>query len=56
MIGDRKEDIVLGNELGMTTVAVMSGELDEKELKKSEGLEEPDYGLSSLHRLSKKII
>jgi len=56
MIGDRKEDIVLGNELGMTTVAVMSGELNEEELKKAEGLEEPDYGLSSLHRLSKKII
>lgn len=56
LIGDRKEDIILGNELGMTTVAVMSGELDEEELKKAEGLEEPDYGLSSLHRLSKKII
>ena len=56
LIGDRKEDIILGNELGMTTVAVMSGELNEKELKKAEGLEEPDYGISSLHRLSKKII
>ncbi|QKQ98437.1 HAD hydrolase-like protein [Candidatus Nanohaloarchaea archaeon] len=56
MIGDRKEDIILGNELGMTTVAVMSGELDEEQLRKAEGLEEPDFGLSSLHRLSKKII
>lgn len=56
MIGDRKEDIILGNELGMTTVAVMSGELNEEELRNAEGIEEPDYGLSSLHRLSKKII
>lgn len=56
MIGDRKEDIIFGNKLGMTTVAVMSGEIDEEYLKNAEGDEEPDFGLSSLHRLSKKII
>lgn len=56
LIGDRREDILLGNRLGMTTVAVMSGEIDKKYMKQAEGLEEPDYGLSSLHRLTRKII
>lgn len=55
-IGDRTADIVAGNSLGMTTAAVMQGALDEEELRQSEDKEIPDYALTSLHKLRRRII
>ncbi len=55
-IGDRVEDIETGNRLGMTTGAVMSGEIDRKLLADAEDIETPDFGLSSLTRLRKRVL
>jgi len=55
-IGDRLGDIELGNRLGMTTAAVMSGEIDRDILAESEDIETPDFGLSSLTRLRKRVL
>ncbi len=55
-IGDRFADIETGNRLGMTTAAVMSGELTREKLAKAEEAQEPDFGLSSLNKLKKRII
>jgi HAD superfamily hydrolase (TIGR01450 family) len=55
-IGDRLEDIETGNNLGMTTIAVMSGDIDRDTLKKAEEVQKPDYGLSSLARLKNRIL
>lgn len=55
-IGDRLEDIETGNRLGMTSIAVMSGDIDQKALENANSFQKPDYGLSSLHRLRRKII
>ncbi|MFB6208585.1 MAG: HAD-IIA family hydrolase [Candidatus Nanohaloarchaea archaeon] len=56
MIGDRLEDIETGNRLGMTTVAVFSGEIDEEVLKESKEIQRPDFGLSSLAKLKRRVI
>lgn len=55
-IGDRLEDIETGNELGMTSVAVMSGDITKEKLAEADEMQKPDYGLSSLARLKKKIL
>lgn len=55
-IGDRLADIETGNRLGMTSIAVMSGDINREMLEDATSLETPDYGLSSLHRLRRKII
>lgn len=55
-IGDRFADIETGNELGMTTGAVLSGEIDEKSLKKAKDKQVPDYALTSLNKLRRRII
>lgn len=55
-IGDRLEDIEAGNRLGMTTLAVMSGEINRDQLRKAKNFQKPDYGLSSLVKLKRKII
>ena len=55
-IGDRLEDIETGNRLGMTTVSVMSGEITRESLKKAEDVQRPDFGLSNLARLKRRII
>ncbi|MFB6116136.1 MAG: HAD-IIA family hydrolase [Candidatus Nanosalina sp.] len=55
-IGDRTADMVTGNSLGMTTAAVMNGAIDEEELRQSEDKEIPDYALTSLHKLRRRII
>jgi arabinose operon protein AraL len=55
-IGDRFADIEAGNRLGMTTGAVLSGEIDEKSLKKAEDHRVPDYALTSLSKLRRRII
>ena len=54
-IGDRIGDVELGNRLGMTTAAVMSGEINREKLANAEDTETPDFGLSSLTRLRKKV-
>ncbi len=55
-IGDRFADIETGNRLGMTTAAVMSGDIDREQLSQAEDFRKPDYGLSSLTRLKSRII
>lgn len=55
-IGDRFADIETGNRLGMTTAAVMSGDVDREMLSNAEEFQEPDYGLSSLTRLKNRVI
>jgi len=55
-IGDRLEDIETGNTLGMNTAAVMSGEIDREKLEKAEDIQKPDYGLSSLHKLRRRVL
>jgi len=55
-IGDRLGDVELGNRLGMTTAAVMSGEIDREILAGAEDIETPDFGLSSLTRLRKRVL
>lgn len=56
MIGDRLEDMKLGNQLGMTTVSVMSGDITREKLKAAADIEKPDYGLSNLARLKRRIL
>ncbi len=55
-VGDRLADIETGNRLGMTTAAVMSGDLDREKLKQAEEIQKPDYGVSSLHKLRRKVL
>jgi arabinose operon protein AraL len=55
-IGDRLEDIETGNRLGMTTAAVMSGDIDREKLAGAEDIETPNFGLSSLNRLRKRVL
>ncbi len=55
-IGDRLADIETGNRLGMTTAAVMSGDLDRDRLKQAGEMQKPDYGVSSLHKLRRKVL
>lgn len=55
-IGDRLADIETGNELGMTTVSVMSGEITREKLKEAGESQTPDYGLSNLARLKRRIL
>ena len=55
-IGDRMGDIETGNRLGMTTAAVMSGEIDREILAEADDIETPNFGLSSLTRLRKRVL
>lgn len=55
-IGDRLADIETGNRLGMTTAAVMTGEITEEKLKTADELEKPDYGISSLGKLRRRVL
>lgn len=55
-IGDRLADMKTGNQLGMTTTAVMSGDITREKLKKADDVEKPDYGLSNLARLKRRIL
>ena len=55
-IGDRFADVETGNQLGMTTAAVLSGEIDEEKLRKADEDEVPDYVLTSLNKLRRRII
>ncbi len=55
-IGDRLEDIETGNKLGLKTAAVMSGDIDRDKLARAEEMQKPDYGISSLAKLRRRII
>ena len=55
-IGDRLADVKTGNSLGMTTALVMNGATGEQELRKAEEKKIPDYALTSLHKLRRRII
>ncbi|QGA80289.1 HAD-IIA family hydrolase [Candidatus Nanohalobium constans] len=55
-IGDRLADIKTGNELGMKTGAVMSGDITRQKIAKAEEKKQPDFGLSNLNRLKRKLI
>jgi 4-nitrophenyl phosphatase len=55
-IGDREADIVTGKGLGMKTGAVMSGELTREEIAAMDEDDKPDFGLSNLNRLKRKIL
>jgi len=56
LIGDSKEDIILGNHLGMTTALITTGNMCKEDFKDLEGMAKPDYGISNLRRLRSKII
>jgi len=56
IIGDRMDDIKLGKNLGMKTAAVMSGDLDREKLRTAEEEDKPDFGISTLHSLRRRII
>ncbi|MFB6292479.1 MAG: HAD-IIA family hydrolase [Candidatus Nanohaloarchaea archaeon] len=55
-IGDRLADIETGNRLGMETAAVMSGDIDRQKLAEADDIQEPDYGISSLAKLRRRIL
>lgn len=55
-IGDRLADMETGNKLGMTTGAVMSGTVNKSKLADAEDIQEPDFGIPSLHRLRRRIL
>lgn len=55
-IGDRLADVETGNSLGMTTASVMSGDIDRDKLASAEDIQTPDFGLSSLNRLRRRVL
>lgn len=55
-IGDRIADIETGNRLGMSTAAVLSGGISEDKLKQADEIERPDYGISSLSKLRRRVL
>lgn len=55
-IGDRLADIETGNRLGMTTAVVMTGEISEDILKRADEIQRPDYGISSLAKLRRRVL
>lgn len=56
-IGDRFADFETGNRLGMTTAAVLSGDVSRDDLNHiEEDFRKPDFGMSSLNKLKKKIL
>ncbi|MFB6190374.1 MAG: HAD-IIA family hydrolase [Candidatus Nanohaloarchaea archaeon] len=55
-IGDRLADIEAGNRLGMKTAAVMSGDISPESLKQADDMQQPDYGISNLGKLKKRVL
>jgi 4-nitrophenyl phosphatase len=55
-IGDRLADIETGNKLGMKTAAVMSGEITREKLARAGEEQQPDFALTNLNRLKRKIL
>lgn len=54
-VGDRLDDIEVGNKLGMKTALVMSGKTSKNDLKDIENIRRPDFGVSNLSKLSARI-
>ena len=54
-VGDRLADVETGNKLGMKTALVMSGETKRENLTGIEQKQKPDFGVSNLNRLTKKL-
>lgn len=55
LVGDRLEDIETGNRMGMKTVLLTSS-VGKEELAAAEDIQKPDYGLTSLQKLRKKVL
>jgi ribonucleotide monophosphatase NagD (HAD superfamily) len=55
LVGDRLEDMEIGNRMGMTTAAVMSGDINRGNLSDARPVQKPDIGVSNLNRLKRKI-
>lgn len=55
-VGDRLADIETGNRLGMTTAAVLTGEISEEKLKQADEIQRPDFALSSLAKLRRRVL
>lgn len=55
-IGDRLADIETGNRLGLTTAAVLTGEISEERLREADDIQRPDYALSSLDKLRRRVL
>lgn len=56
-VGDRFADFETGNRLGMTTAAVLSGDVSRDQLQNvREDFRKPDFGMSSLNKLKKKVL
>jgi 4-nitrophenyl phosphatase len=56
IIGDRIADAETGNNLGMRTGLVMSGDASREKLAEVKDKKEPNFGLSNLNRLKRKIL
>lgn len=54
-VGDRLDDIEVGNKLGMKTALVMSGKTSKNDLKDIKSIRSPDFGVSNLSKLSARI-
>jgi len=55
-IGDRLADIETGNRLGLKTAAVLTGEISEQKLKNADEIQRPDFALSSLAKLRRRVL
>lgn len=55
VVGDRLEDVQLGNSMGATTAAVMSGDIDRNALRTCRPIQRPNIGVSNLNKLKRKI-
>lgn len=55
LVGDSLDDIEIGNRLGMQTALVMSGDTTKLEIRNAEDIRKPDYGVSNLAKLTKRV-
>jgi len=55
LIGDNLDDIEIGNKLGMETALVMSGNTSKNDIQTAENVRKPDYGVSNLSKLTRKM-
>lgn len=55
LIGDQLDDIEMGNKLGMKTALVMSGGTRKSDIQEAESIREPDYGVSNLSKLTRRL-
>lgn len=55
LVGDQLDDIEMGNKLGMQTALVMSGGVDKNEIQTADSVRKPDYGVSNLSKLTRRL-